>query len=354
MIILLGVIWISSISGLAGLLLYLILLILMLLRWRFPKLIWTVLLDQLIVIIMTGKYYITPNFLVLSVFEAIYQDKLLYIIPSFIFALVTKQKIDIWFMLFQSVLIGLSLAGWKQYESNQIVRMAYGNKRYYELESLKEELLQANKQTAKMAELSERSRIARDIHDYAGHEVIAAFISLQTAKSILKEDLDTASDIIDETLIRLENGIDKIRETVQNLAPLSQIGVEEMKRLCDEFKFCPVDFKIYGDTSKVPVYIWVILEPCLKEALTNIVRHSKGSYVNVELDITPYIVRLSIENDGVKERNSIINGIGLLNLKQRVTYAGGNISTNVSDVTYRLICVLPLGRMEEELEDTNC
>lgn len=68
--------------------------------------------------------------------------------------------------------------------------------------------------------------------------------------------------------------------------------------------------------------------------------HAEAKKVTVTLDITPFIVRLCIENDGVRKGTGCA-GIGLRNLRQRAAAVGGNISTSLSD-RFRLVCVLPL------------
>jgi signal transduction histidine kinase len=217
-------------------------------------------------------------------------------------------------------------------------------KKRHELERLKDDLLIANVQVAKMAELSERGRIARELHDHAGHDIIAAYISLQVIEELIETDPENAKKIYTEAMRRLQVGIQKVRDTAHNLTPLTHIGLDYFESLCEDFKHCPMELKVYGDTSKVPIYLWSILEPCLKEGLSNILRHSQATKVTVVLDITPYIVRLSIENDGI---NILSNGkqspygMGLRNLRYRAKTVGGNISIDVSQ-TFKLICVLPL------------
>ncbi len=328
-------------SGLTGLFLFLQMSILMLVRWRFPKMKWTLAIDQAIVFIAAATWESGAYFLTLSVFEAVYLGYPIIALPALYYCFLYKQEPYFCLMLIQGFFAGFSLWGWQKYQKNALKRIDEDRKRYYEAESLKQDLLNASIQTAKMAELSERSRIARDIHDHAGHEIIAAYLSLQTAQVLLKDEPEQAEDMLGESLVRLEHGIDKIRETVQNLAPIFSIGVESLRKLCGEFKYCPVKLQVYGDASKVPVYLWSILEPCLKEALTNIVRHSEAKNVRATLDITPSIVRLCVENDGVDIKTHAVSGLGLRNLQQRAAAVGGNISTNISK-DFRLVCVLPI------------
>lgn len=341
-ILLLYILWVKTDRGVAGLFLLLALLTLILLRWRFPKLKWTLVIDQFAVI---GVFFLWQNSgyaLTLGVFEAAYLGCPLFAFPAVLFAASYKQEALLWLSLAQSAFAGFAVWGWRRQQETALRRMDEERRRHYETESLKQELLTANVHVAQMAELSERSRIAREIHDNAGHEIVAAYMSLQTAQALFENDIAETQELLYEGVKRLETGIDKIREAVHNLTPFTEIGVSALRGLCEKFLHCPVEFTAYGDSTKVSVYQWVILEACLKEALTNILRHADATIITVTLDITPYIVRLCIENDGVKKGTEHA-GLGLRNLRQRTAAVGGNISTDLSDC-FRLVCVLPLGQ----------
>jgi len=145
---------------------------------------------------------------------------------------------------------------------------------------------------------------------------------------------------------RLSNSAFQLRETVHNMKPIRTMGIDSLNEICNQFTHCPINFQIYGDTSIVPVYLWSILEPCLKEALTNLTRHAKATKVEVSLVVSRHIVRLSVYNDGVSSRNYNA-GIGLRNLRQRAKSVGGNVSIDTTD-GFRLICVLPIEEIWKE------
>ncbi len=224
--------------------------------------------------------------------------------------------------------------------------------RFYELEQLQGDLLTAMAQVERMAAVSERARIAAEIHDNAGHEIIGAYISLQTVRELLSEENSgdvnaDALELYDTALKRLDNGVNKIREAVHNLAPVTTLGVESLQETCSQFPICQVQFTTYGDLSVIPIYCWNLLEACLNEALTNIVRHADAKKVKVDLDATPNIVRLYIENDGAKSKIRGV-GIGLRNLRHRASALGGNISVDAGDI-FKVICVIPVCNNRGEL-----
>ena len=217
--------------------------------------------------------------------------------------------------------------------------------KFYELEQLQGDLLIATMQVERMTAVSERARIAAEIHDNAGHEIIGAYISFQTVRELLsaeisREENEDILELYDMALKRLDSGVNKIREAVHNIIPVTALGVDALHETCNRFPLCQVQFTTYGDLTVIPIYCWNLLEACLNEALTNIVRHADAKQVKVNLDATPTIVRLSIENDGIKSKIKEA-GIGIRNLRHRTTAVGGNISFDVSDM-FRIICVIPI------------
>lgn len=212
--------------------------------------------------------------------------------------------------------------------------------RYYELEQLQGDLLTATAQVERMTAVSERARIARDIHDNAGNEIVSAYISLQTARTMLESENTDTLELYDAALERLNRGANKIREAVHNLSTVNLIGVECLREKCCNFPVCQVAFNVYGDTTRVPIYVWIMLESCLNESLTNIARHSAAKQVTVDLVATPHIVRLCVENDGIS-KNANAAGTGLRNLRHRAAAIGGSLSVDAGEI-FRMICVIPI------------
>jgi signal transduction histidine kinase len=103
-----------------------------------------------------------------------------------------------------------------------------------------------------------------------------------------------------------------------------------------------VGFEAHGNTNRIPVHAWSVLEPCLKEALTNGARHLGSDGIDVSLDVGPSIVRLSVHNGGrAVPRVGGGGGIGLRNLRQRAQAVGGSVNVDTA-AGFRLVCVLPL------------
>ncbi|AOY78056.1 sensor histidine kinase [Clostridium formicaceticum] len=338
---LLSLLWLGSDGTEVGVVLLLFLLIMALTRWRFDLPGWTVIIDQAACFIIMPYWPQAFFGLVLPIFEAMIKGQAWLALPGFAWVIVYEYiSIPLFGAFMQAVFVGWLIRGWAT-ETNVYRQEADRERRErYALESFKGELLLANIQAARMAELSERNRIAQELHDDVGHELTAAVLALQAFEHLWKEDNPSAQEMFSQAQQRLSNSALHLRETVHNMKPVKAMGIDALQEICKGFTACPINFQVYGDTSKVSVYLWSILQPCLKEALTNVIRHAEATMVEVCLDVNPHIVRLSIYNDGTVA-NSRDTGIGLRNLRQRVKAVGGSISIDTAD-GFRLICVLPM------------
>ncbi|NLY45705.1 MAG: sensor histidine kinase [Tissierella sp.] len=342
-LLLLCLLWIRDNGSQIGVILLLFLITMTVCRWRFNLPPWTLLIDQIVCLAMI-PFWANASFAVaMPIFEAVAIGKIIFSLPVLALILINNQmSFPLVVVFIQAGFIGWVIRSWSLETNKYQKELNQQRRERYEQEELKRELLSANIKVARMSELSERNRIAQELHDSVGHELTGAVLALQAFEKLWHEEDPLAKDMFLKVQERLSNSALILRETVHNIKPINGAGVDRLKEISDGFTDCPLNFKIYGDTSLIPVYLWSILEPCLKEALTNIMRHAKATKVEIELDVNPHLVRLSVYNDGVEDISSTMGmGMGLRNIRQRAKAIGGNIS---SDMThgFRLVCVLPI------------
>ena len=342
--------WVHS-GELAGFFLLMFLVIMFLLRLRVERSRFTVLLDIAACVATFALWGYAPYVMAIPLFAAMF----LGFYPATLAVAYLLFHFDplLAVLLVFAQLSGVFLGLWARERAEKLKQRDETAGRYYELESLQSDLTAALAQVGRMTAVAERARIARDIHDNAGHEIVAAYISLQTARDMLSGQDTDALALYDAALERLNNGANKIREAVHNLATAAFLGVENLQETCRRFPACEVRFRAYGDTARVPMYVWTMLESCLNESLTNIARHSAATWVTVDLDVTQHIIRLCIENDGVTKTHRHA-GNGLRNLHHRAAAIGGSLSVDAGKI-FRVICVIPIKEdQEDEHEAIDC
>ncbi|MBN2980181.1 MULTISPECIES: sensor histidine kinase [Cohnella] len=357
-LLLLAALWLSGRSGVAGVVLLLFLAIMAAARWRLALPGWTVLLDQAACLACTAAWPEAWYALALPAFEAALAGRLWLALPAASVLLLSDRPALISLaVLAQGALGGWAMRAWSVQLTASRREADRARRDRYELEHLKTELLQANVDAARLAALTERGRIAAELHDHAGHELTAAALALQAFDQLRKEGDPRADDLFGQAERRLASGTAYMRETVRAMIPATPVGADLLEEVCRDFAACPIRFHRFGDTARIPAYQWTILEACLKEALTNVARHADADRVDVSLDVGPHIVRLDVHDDGAagpigRSEGEAANeggGIGLRNLRRRARAVGGSLSVDRSE-GFKLVCVLPLEPEETERE----
>lgn len=220
----------------------------------------------------------------------------------------------------------------------------YDNERRYryELEVAKQRLLNSAKETAYIAEIRERNRIAREIHDTVGHSLAGILIQLQAAQKLKHRDEEKSDKLLKDSIERLSEALNVMRNTVHNIKPGNIIGLEYIKSIINNFNYCPVDFKSSGDFNSLPANVLETISSDIKEALTNAYKYSKASAIDIKIDITDSIVRVYIKDNG-EGCPSLKEGFGLLGVRERIKNLGGTVSFS-GENGFSIVYVIPLGK----------
>lgn len=209
----------------------------------------------------------------------------------------------------------------------------------YSLEEAKVRLTNSAREAARFAEIRERNRIAREIHDSLGHSLAGILLRLQVAVKTLDQDPAKARSLLQASVEGLAESVNLLRDTVYNIRPQEKLGLDHFQRLIRDYTFCPVDFQSAGDLSSLSAIHVQILSAVLKEALTNATRHSQATGIEVQLEARKNIVRMLIRDNGVGCQK-IREGMGLTGMRERVRNAGGTIAIS-GEGGFLIVCVLP-------------
>lgn len=165
---------------------------------------------------------------------------------------------------------------------------------------------------------AERDRVARDVHDVLGHSLTVVSVKAQLAERMIDLDPERARAELIEIQTLTRQALAEVRATVGGLRAAG---------LDDEVAAAGVALRAAGITADLPATTSV-LDPrrrtvaawVLREAVTNVVRHSGASRCTVTLEES----RFSIRDDGVC-RTEIVAGNGLRGLTERVAGTGGSL-----------------------------
>lgn len=266
------------------------------------------------------------------------------LLPGGLFFLSTEQLI-----FFSTLVIICSLAGYLGYllkEKEKSFQNVYDRERRnrYALEEAGVKLMHSAREAAHLAEIRERNRIARDIHDHVGHHLSAILLQLQVVRRMQDRDPGQAHDLLDQSINGLAESVELLRDTVHNLKPVETLNIDYIKKIVDNFRFCQVDFAHSGDFAAITADYADIISSILREALNNVNRHSSATLVSVRIDVLESIVRLHVRDNG-RGCATLREGMGLRNMKERVRDTGGSITMDPEN-GFSIVCILP--RLDRE------
>lgn len=175
-----------------------------------------------------------------------------------------------------------------------------------------------------VATLKERNRIAREIHDNVGHMLSRSIIQLG-ALMITNNDrhLDTQFSDLKNSL---NQAMDNIRTSVHDLHDDSIDLKNSISEILNSYSDYQISFD-YDLSNTIPKEIKYCYISIVKEALTNITKHSNASKINIVMREHPSFFQFTIIDNGTNIKiNS--SGIGLENMEKRIESLGGTFSFN--------------------------
>ena len=154
------------------------------------------------------------------------------------------------------------------------------------------------------ATLKERNRIAREIHDNVGHLLSRSILITGAAKAVSSSE--AVSPLLDSLDISLNQAMTSIRTSVHDLHDESVNLRESVEGLISEFQFCPVSLD-YDMGLEIPREVKYCFISIVKEALSNMARHSNATSAYVVMREHPALYQLCIEDNGKIPESSCIS-----------------------------------------------
>lgn len=212
--------------------------------------------------------------------------------------LATDSFDELFFLLF--IAVGVVIM-------NTVIRVSIGRGERYEVAMRELSIVQ------------ERERVARDVHDVLGHSLTVIAAKSELAERLLDVDVERARQEITEIHSLTREAISEVRATVGGLR-VRQLGEElaTARSALDTaglLAAVPEDPDVVDPRNRV-LFAWIV-----REAVTNIVRHSGASSARIELG--PH--RLAVTDNG-RGIDGAAKGNGLRGLTERVTEAGGRLT----------------------------
>jgi two-component system, NarL family, sensor histidine kinase DesK len=220
------------------------------------------------------------------------------------------------------------------------------------LRDLAEELEATRWRLARAAAVQERLRVDQDTHDLLGLGLSAIALKCDLAGRLIGRD-DARAQAELQALVRLTaQARADIRAVTTGAHGLSLRTELDAARDVLTTAGIRVEVRPVTPGVSLPSDVDAAFATVLREAVTNVLRHSRATWCDIELTADAATVSVRVANDGVsgpppvpagaQQQGRRVGGHGLANLAARMAARGGWLTTNVEDGRFELTAHVPL------------
>lgn len=203
------------------------------------------------------------------------------------------------------------------------------------------ELVRARDEIAVLAVNEERLRVARDLHDLLGQDLTLAVLKSElVARDLPADTPDPIRELLAEVAAALRKSLDDLRAAVAGFRHL-RLG-SELAAARSGLTTAGIELSVEARLGDVPADREEALAWALREAVTNVIRHSRARRCAVVLRREGSTALLEVKDDGVGAvpRDA---GSGPRSIAERLAAVGGSVdAAPVDGAGYRLRVSVPL------------
>ena len=225
---------------------------------------------------------------------------------------------------------GFAIIGIHAVVTNFILKF-YGNNLHLrqalkQADESKAQLKEVYEQLSRTAVYEERNRIAKDIHDNAGHSMTTVIMQTEAAKLLIDNNPEEAKNRIISANIQAKNALDQMRESVHLFA--GRTNARTLKEELEEIIAQTIDgteLKIRCDIDDVSLggdgFRFILNS--VKESIANGLRHGSATAFYIELKKSLSGLHLLISDNGRGVEGSVKEGFGLRSMREKAEALGG-------------------------------
>jgi two-component system, NarL family, sensor histidine kinase DesK len=242
------------------------------------------------------------------------------------------------------------LSGWFLFYGGGLSLVVGGSNIYFaQRNRALAKLRMANDEIEHLAKVAERERIARDLHDVLGHTLSVIALKSELAGKLIDHDPQRAGKEIAEVEQISRQALSDVRDAIRGYH--SQGLVAELAQAKTTLETAGLTVQCDAATTvKLPAVQESVLSLAVREAVTNVLRHSQARTCRVRLEQQNGSCRLEIQDDGRGGENA--EGNGLRGMRERVEMLGGTMHRGTEAGT-TLTITLPLKEVIAKVEGSH-
>jgi signal transduction histidine kinase len=225
---------------------------------------------------------------------------------------------------------------------------------------LEERALRAEREAereGRLAAAEERTRIARDLHDSAGHAINVILVQAGAARLLQAQDpgatrvaIETIEEVARETLADIDQLVSALREN--GSAGGAEVepppGLAALHTLVERHRSSGLEVIVRNDGAPRQLAPGVdqAAYRILQEALTNAARHGRGS-AEVDIAFGKETLDLTVTNPAARGVTPG-QGHGIVGMRERTVLLGGGFEAGVQEGRFRVRARLPYSGGERQ------
>ncbi|MFI7693162.1 histidine kinase [Nonomuraea sp. NPDC049655] len=154
----------------------------------------------------------------------------------------------------------------------------------------------ARAHVARLAVDNERLRFARDLHDTLGHTLTSITIRSQLAARLARTDPERAAREMADVERAARQALDEVRHAVAGYRAPSLSG--ELRTAAHSLDLAGIRLEVSPAAGPVPAAAETLLAWTVREAATNVVRHSRARHCHIDLAVDDHTATVEIRDDG--------------------------------------------------------
>ena len=195
---------------------------------------------------------------------------------------------------------------------------------------------------AELAVAQERLRFASDLHDIQGHHLQVIALKSELAERLLAIDPEAAREHVHETRLIAKQAIEETRSLVAGLRDVDLAA--ELENAREVLTVAGADCELQLGALPTDAEVRRVLALVVREATTNILRHSSATRASIRLTTTADGSTLEIDNNAVNSTTDATGratSSGLVGLRNRVSALNGQLDTDVNSDRFTLRVFVP-------------
>ncbi|EJQ41998.1 two-component system, NarL family, sensor histidine kinase DesK [Bacillus wiedmannii] len=218
----------------------------------------------------------------------------------------------------------------------------FGMRNFNQKKMLRNQLNEANEQIKDLVKREERQRIARDLHDTLGHTLSLITLKSQLVEKLIVKNPERASVEAKEITQTSRTALKQLRELISDMRMITV--EEELEQIKAILQAATIELEIKQETSasSLSPIEQNILGMCLREAVTNVVKHSKATRCTVSVLESQGELILTVEDNGIGLADQNHDGNGIRGMKERIALIDGFVELSTINPGTLLIVKVPV------------